>query len=478
MVVFEVLRALHRVARAARSRVARPITVAVLLALAVLVAASVGRPASAVAPAPAPIPVIEALSSGSGAPVVPILFPLQKRVSWEDTWGAARSGHTHEGNDLLVPKMTPLLAVVPGALDWLNLTGKLSSYNGLPYYNILLRGDDGNDYFYIHLNNDTPGTDDGLGGVANAYAPGLTNGTHVTQGQVIGYSGDSGNAEDTSPHLHFEIHLGGYKNPIDPYNSLKAAPTYDEWIAGGGGPIGGSTTTTVPGTGSTTTTVPGTTTTTRPATTTTTEPEPGPGGQIDPEAPPFADVRVTDWFYADLTKVYAAGVVNGSGGVFRPYGSVTRAQFAAFLVRAFAPEALTAPAPQSPVFADVPASFWGYREIAAASAAGLVRGVGDGTRFAPNAAITRAQMAVMLCRALGRDDTAGQTITTAEPRSRPFLDVPVDYWASVDIVLARDLGLVSGGSDGRFRPEETTNRAQAVTVIARGLRLIEGGGGT
>ncbi len=55
--------------------------------------------------------------------------------------------------------------------------------------------------------------------------------------------------------------------------------------------------------------------------------------------------------------------------------------------------------------------------------------------------------------------------------------MPSGYWASVDIVLARDLGLISGGSDGRFRPEETTNRAQAVTVIARGLRLIEGGGG-
>jgi hypothetical protein len=499
MVVCETLRTLHRVARAATSRVAGPIMVVALVALALLVAASGVVPASAVESAPAvepapvfepapafvPFALVEALSSGNGAPVVPILFPLQKRVSWEDTWGAARSGtRTHEGNDLLVPKMTPLLAVVPGTLTGLNLTGKLSSYNGFPYYNILLDGDDGNDYFYIHLNNDTPGTDDGLGGVANAYAPGLTNGMHVAQGQVIGYAGDSGNAESTASHLHFEIHSGGYKNPIDPYNSLKAAPTYDEWIAGGGGPIGGSTTT-VPGTGTTTTTVPGTTTTrppttttTQPPTTTTTEPEdPGPGGQIDPEAPPFADVRVTDWFYADLTTVYAADVVNGSGGVFRPYGSVTRAQFAAFLVRAFAPETLAAPAPQSPVFADVPALFWGYREIAAAAAAGLVRGVGDGTRFAPNAAITRAQMTTMLCRAIGTDGTGGLSVATTAPTANPFLDVPESYWAAVDIVLARDLGLISGGSDGRFRPEETTNRAQAVTVIARGLRLIEGGGG-
>lgn len=401
---------------------------------------------------PAPTPARSA-GGGDGAPVIPILFPLQERVSWEDTWGAARSGHTHEGNDLLVPKMTPLLAVVDGTLDWLNVTSSLSSYNGLPYYNILLRGNDGNDYFYIHLNNDTPGTDDGRGGVANAYAPGMTNGTHVKQGQIIGYSGDSGNAEDTAPHLHFEIHLGGYKNPIDPYNSLKAAPTYDEWMAKGGGPIGTSTTTT--------------------------EPDPGPGGQIDPEAPPFADVTVTDWFYGDLTTVYDAGVVNGSGGVFRPYGSVTRAQFAAFLVRGLAPQSLTTPAPETPVFVDVPASFWGYREIAAAAAAGLVRGVGDGTRFAPNAPITRAQMATMLCRALesGGADRSSAAVN-ANPDARPFQDVPADYWATADIVTAQSLGLIAGGADGCFRPEDTTNRAQAVTVIARALRLVGEGSGS
>jgi murein DD-endopeptidase MepM/ murein hydrolase activator NlpD len=156
-------------------------------------------------------PATLAAAAESPAPVVPILFPLEQRISWTDTFGAARSGgRTHAGNDLMAPKMTPLLAVVDGTVDWLNLTGELSSYNSFPYYNILLRGDDGNDYFYIHLNNDTPGTDDGLGGTEYAYAPGLINGTHVHRGDLIGYVGDSGNAEDTAPHLHFEIHLGGY----------------------------------------------------------------------------------------------------------------------------------------------------------------------------------------------------------------------------------------------------------------------------
>ncbi len=187
---------------------------------------------------------LTAAAAGQSAPVVPILFPMEKRISWIDTFGAARSGgRTHAGNDLMAAKMTPLLAVVDGKLDWLNLTGKLSSYNNLPYYNILLRGDDGNDYFYVHMNNDTPGTDDGKGGVQFAYAPGLTNGTHVQRGDVIAYVGDSGNAEDTARHLHFEIHLGGYvsasgtqtRSPsaIDPYTSLKAAPTLAEWTAAG-----------------------------------------------------------------------------------------------------------------------------------------------------------------------------------------------------------------------------------------------------
>jgi hypothetical protein len=370
------------------------------------------------------------------APVVPIVFPLEKRFSWTDTFGAARSGgRTHEGNDIMVPKMTPLLAVVGGNLDWMNLTGNLSSYDGRPYYNILLRGDDGNDYFYIHMNNDTPGTDDGAGGVRYAYAPGLTNGTHVTAGQLVGWAGDSGNAEDAGSHLHFELHLGGYKNPVDPYASLMAAPLFG---AGGGG-------------------------------------DPGPGGQLDPGIPHFTDVGSGDWFFNDLSMVYALDIVKGySDGSFRPYEQVSRAQFVAFMARAFLPEALDAPPPTVPTFTDIPSSFWGYSEVEAAAAAGFVLGTGrGGTAFSPDIPITRAQMAAILCRALGLDDQVAAASAGSATESPVFEDVPQGYWAIAQITAANVAGLVLGGTDGLYRPEESTKRAHAAAVIARALRLRE-----
>jgi murein DD-endopeptidase MepM/ murein hydrolase activator NlpD len=92
-----------------------------------------------------------------------------------------------------------------------------------PYYGfmITLDGDDGYTYNYIHLNNDTPGTDDGQGGSANAYAPGIRQGVRVERGQHIAWVGDSGNAESVGAHLHFEIYDGS--TAIDPYESLLAA---------------------------------------------------------------------------------------------------------------------------------------------------------------------------------------------------------------------------------------------------------------
>jgi len=392
-------------------------------------------------------------------PVVSIIFPLELKPSWTDTFGAPRSGgRTHAGNDIYAARGTPLLAVSDGVIKKTTPTDV-----GLGGISVWLTDGDGNDYYYAHL--------DGV-------APGIEAGVRVSTGQVIGYAGNTGNAAGGSCHLHFEIHLGGYSNPINPYASLLAAPTYADWLDAGGRPAP-----TLPPTSATTTTTqrPGTTTTTRPlstSTTTTTVPV-DPGGQVDLGAPPFSDVKVDDWFHYDLSYAYSAGVVQGGGnGAFRPYGEVTRAQFAAFLARAFLPHELPEAAAAPQVFADVPSWFWGYAEIQAAAASGLVKGTGDGVRFAPNAPITRAQMAVMMYRAVhtphGDSGEAGADPPPPPGSDTGFSDVGSAYWAAGEIISACELGLIRGDSSGCFRPEETANRAHAVSVIARGLRLVEG----
>lgn len=146
-----------------------------------------------------------------------IIFPVQGLAIFSDDFGDGRSGgRLHEGNDLMAPKMTPVIAAQSGRIT--------SAATTEPSYGFMLSvlGDDGYKYNYLHLNNDTIGTDDGLGGYTLAYAAGIERGSLVTQGQVIAYVGDSGNAESTASHLHFEIRLPD-DIAINPYPYLNAA---------------------------------------------------------------------------------------------------------------------------------------------------------------------------------------------------------------------------------------------------------------
>lgn len=145
-----------------------------------------------------------------------IAFPTDPNaVTFIDDFGEPRNGHAHEGIDMLGPKMTPLYAAVDGVVSYLVIPE--ASWG----YAIVLQDDDGYTYHYLHVNNDTPGTNDGAGGVENAYAPGIARNANVTRGQLIGWMGDSGNAEDITSHLHFEIRKDDV--PINPYASLVAA---------------------------------------------------------------------------------------------------------------------------------------------------------------------------------------------------------------------------------------------------------------
>jgi hypothetical protein len=134
-------------------------------------------------------------------------------VQFTNDFGAPRTGHTHQGNDLMAPKRSLAVAVEDGKVKfgnhptagcYLYLYGKKKTY-----------------YLYIHLNNDLTKGNDNRGkcipGVS--YAPGLKDGQKVKAGEPIGFVGDSGDANGVAPHLHFEIHPGGGA-AVSPYPYL------------------------------------------------------------------------------------------------------------------------------------------------------------------------------------------------------------------------------------------------------------------
>lgn len=160
-----------------------------------------------VAPVPSSAQVVRAIE-----------FPVGGTNYYFDDWGAPRGGgtRTHTGNDIIAPKMTPLVSAINGTVQY--VISPEASWG----YEIALVDTEGYQYLYYHVNNDTPGSDDGRGGEGNAYAQGISRGQSVTKGQLVGWIGDSGNAENTVPHLHFEIR-GPDRQAINPYPSLLAS---------------------------------------------------------------------------------------------------------------------------------------------------------------------------------------------------------------------------------------------------------------
>jgi hypothetical protein len=150
--------------------------------------------------------------------VVPVLiFPVAGATTYVDDFGQARAGGTHQGNDLMATKKTPVVAVEAGTVKFWTT----SASAGCMLY---LHGDSGTTYMYIHLNNDLTMRNDNRGkcvpGVA--YARGLKDGAKVSAGQMVGYVGDSGDANGIASHLHFEVHPGGGA-AVSPYPYLQSA---------------------------------------------------------------------------------------------------------------------------------------------------------------------------------------------------------------------------------------------------------------
>ncbi len=154
------------------------------------------------------------------APVVrPIIFPIPSGGTFHDDFGDPRGGGTraHAGNDVAAPKHSLAVAVVDGVI-----TNVVHSNDGNAGNMLVITDAEGWTYVYIHLNNDTPGTDDNANDPAFAFAEGIAVGRIVHAGDPVGYVGDSGNAEDSTPHIHFEIRQPDH-TPVNPFYSLSLA---------------------------------------------------------------------------------------------------------------------------------------------------------------------------------------------------------------------------------------------------------------
>jgi hypothetical protein len=144
-------------------------------------------------------------------------FPVVGNVHFIDDFGAPRPGGTHKGNDIMSIRHQPAVAFEAGRVEkWAR------ARQAVPSCMLVLHGRSGMEYWYIHLNNDLGPTNDNDAGCRKAYAPGLESGQRVRRGQLVGFVGDSGDANGIQPHLHFEIHRPSGR-AIDPYTYLKRA---------------------------------------------------------------------------------------------------------------------------------------------------------------------------------------------------------------------------------------------------------------
>lgn len=172
--------------------------------------------------------------------------------------------------------------------------------------------------------------------------------------------------------------------------------------------------------------------------------------------PAMAAFRDTSGHWAEktLTEWQDKGLIDGYGdGSFQPDGTMTRAEFAKLVNRTLG---FTAESAIS--FSDVTERDWFYAEVARAVAVGYAQG--SGGAFRPNQAVTRAEAAVMLARALD--------LAANEERANAFADAAsIPAWARGSVAAVAESGYMNGYPDGTFGAGGTITRAEAVVTLDR-----------
>ena len=169
----------------------------------------------------------------------------------------------------------------------------------------------------------------------------------------------------------------------------------------------------------------------------------------------FTDVPPGHPFFADIEWLASSGVTGGyADGTFRPAGSLTRQNMAAFLYRYVGSPAGPFP---DPGFSDVPPSHQFFTAISWLAQSGITGGYADGT-FRPAEPLSRQGMAAFLHRMAG---------SPAGPFPDPgFSDVPPSGFRTAIWWLAQS-GITGGYDDGTFRPGGTLSRQGLAAFLHR-----------
>ncbi|MCG9967262.1 S-layer homology domain-containing protein [Pelotomaculum terephthalicicum JT] len=199
-----------------------------------------------------------------------------------------------------------------------------------------------------------------------------------------------------------------------------------------------------------------------------------PAGQEAPAAEKgtaFTDIQ-DSWAREDIEFLAARKLIHGkSDTTYEPGSEITRAEFAALLVRALGlPEGVL---PEGR-FQDVAAADWYAGSVAAAADEKIIMGCAGGF-FRPGARITREEMAAMLARAAraaGKEETlsgGGLEQQLARFKDRQL----ISPWAAEDVAMAARAGIIEGLPGGDFSPGAYADRAQSAAVLRRFLTYID-----
>ncbi len=196
--------------------------------------------------------------------------------------------------------------------------------------------------------------------------------------------------------------------------------------------------------------------------------------RVAPYDGPFYDISSDYWAYAEIMACQEAAIVAGfPDNLYRPRWPVSRGQMAVFIARALAEGDPQVPGIDGPTkFPDIGVTHWAAKYIQYVVDAKIASGYPDGFYHA-DWAVTRAQMAVFMARAMvtptGEDGLAG----FVPPESATFADVAPHHWAYTYVEYIAGRGVAGGFPDGLYRPAATCTRDQMAVYVARAFNLLE-----